>query len=43
MIICDHRKKIIFVDLRWPGAKNDNGAVVRNSFLANLFTDRDIW
>ena len=40
MIICDHRKRIIFCDSRWPGATNDKGAIARSKFLSNLVTTR---
>jgi hypothetical protein len=34
MFICDHKKKFIYVDSRWPGSTNDTGAVARSSFLS---------
>ena len=41
MVICDHRKRFIFADSRWPGSTSDTGAVSRSSFLTNLFVRRD--
>jgi hypothetical protein len=41
MLICDHRKRFMYVDSRWPGSTNDKGAVSRSLFLANLFVHRD--
>lgn len=41
MVICDHRKRIIFADSRWPGSTSDTGAVARSKFLSNLFIRRD--
>ena len=41
MVICDHRKRFIFADSRWPGSTSDTGAVSRSNFLSNLFIRRD--
>jgi hypothetical protein len=41
MVICDHMKRIIFADSRWPGSTSDTGAVSRSKFLTNLFVRRD--
>ena len=41
MVICDHRKRIIYADARWPGSTSDTGAVSRSRFLRNLFVRRD--
>lgn len=41
MVICDHRKRFIFADSRWPGSTSDTGAVSRSSFLTNQFIRRD--
>jgi DDE superfamily endonuclease len=41
MVVCDHQKKIIFADARWPGGTSDTGAVARSKFLTNLFVRRD--
>ena len=41
MVICDHRKRVIFADSRWPGSTCDTGAVARSKFLSNLFVERD--
>lgn len=41
MVVCDHQKKIIFADARWPGSTSDTGAVSRSKFLTNLFVRRD--
>lgn len=40
-VICDHQKRFIFADSRWPGSTSDTGAVSRSSFLTNLFIRRD--
>lgn len=42
MVICDHRKRFIFADSRWPGSTCDTGAVARSRFLTNLFVQRDL-
>ena len=42
MVICDHRKRFIFADSRWPGSTCDTGAVARSRFLTNLFVQRDV-
>lgn len=42
MAICDHKKRFIFADCRWPGTTNDLGAVTRSRFLSNLFIGRDL-
>ena len=41
MVICDHRKRFIYADARWPGSTADTGAVSRSRFLRNLFVRRD--
>lgn len=41
MVICDHKKRFIFADSRWPGSTCDTGAVARSRFLTNLFVQRD--
>ena len=41
MVICDHRKRFIFADSRWPGSTCDTGAVARSRFLTNLIVQRD--
>ena len=41
MVICDHRKRFIYADARWPGSTSDTGAVSRSRFLRNLFVRRD--
>lgn len=41
MVICDHRKRILYADARWPGSTSDTGAVSRSRFLRNLFVRRD--
>lgn len=41
MAICDHKKRFIFADCRWPGTTNDLGAVSRSRFLSNLLISRD--
>ena len=41
MVICDHKKRFIFADSRWPGSTCDTGAVARSKFLTNLFVSRD--
>jgi hypothetical protein len=41
MVICDHQKRFIFADSRWPGSTADTGAVSRSKFLTNLFVRRD--
>ena len=41
MVICDHKKRFIFADSRWPGSTSDTGAVSRSRFLTNLFVRRD--
>jgi DDE superfamily endonuclease len=42
MVICDHRKRFMFADSRWPGSTCDTGAVARSRFLTNLFVNRGI-
>ena len=41
MVICDHRKRFIFADSRWPGATSDT--VSRSSFLTNIIDDQKIY
>ena len=41
MVICDHRKRFIYANARWPGSTSDTGSVSRSRFLRNLFVRRD--
>jgi hypothetical protein len=34
MALCDHKKRFIFADCRWPGTTNDIGAAARSGFLS---------
>lgn len=42
MIVCDHRKRIVFIDPVWPqaGSVNDKGAVSRSRFLRHVLCNR---
>ena len=41
MVICDHKKRLVFADSRRPGSTCDTGAIARSRFLTNLFVQRD--
>jgi DDE superfamily endonuclease len=41
MVICDHKKRFVFADSRWPGSTSDTGAVSKSRFLTSLYVRRD--